>query len=46
MGNVILQRNYYDVTIKTFRFVNAHLTDAKKDELSNQNAAYKIIALE
>ena len=31
---------------KIFRFVNAHLPASKKGELANQNAAYKIIALE
>ena len=38
--NVILQRYYYEVTIKTFRFVNAHLAASNKIELANQNAAY------
>ena len=44
--NLISQRYYinYDLTIKTF--VDAHLPDTKKGELTNQNAAYKIIALE
>ena len=31
---------------KTFCFVYVHLTASNKGELSNQNAAYKIIALE
>ena len=39
LRNVILQRYYYDVTIKT-------LTASNKGELANQNTAYKIIALE
>ena len=30
----------------TFCFVTAHLTASNKGELANQNAAYKIIALE
>ena len=29
-----------------FRFVKAYLTASNKGELANQNAAYKIIALE
>ena len=35
LRNVILQRCYYEVTIKTFRLT--------KGELANENAAYKII---
>ena len=46
LRNVILQRYYYDVTVKTFRFGNARMTAWNKGELANQNAAYKIIALE
>ena len=41
--NVILQRCYYDVTIKTFRFVNAHLTASNKGELANQNKCNRIM---
>ena len=37
---------YYDVTMKTFRFVTAHLTASNKAKLANQNAAYKITSLE
>ena len=33
------------ITIKTFPFVNAHLTASKEGELADQNAAFKIIAL-
>ena len=32
--------------MKIFRFVTTHLTASNKGELPNQNAAYKIIALE
>ena len=41
-------RNVYhhDVTIKTFLFESAYLTTSTEGELANQNAAYKIIALE
>ena len=46
LRQVILQRYYYDVTIKTFRFVYVHLTASNKGELPNRNAAYVIIALE
>ena len=46
LRNVILQSCYYDVTIKTFRFVNEYLTASNKGELANQNTAYKINALE
>ena len=46
LNNVILQRYYCNITIKTFYFVTAHLTASNKGELANQNAAYKIIALE
>ena len=47
LRNVILQRYYNAVTMKkTFRFVNAHLTVSNKGELANQNAVYRIIALE
>ena len=45
LRKVILQL-YFDVTIITFGFGNAHLTNSNKSELANQNAAYKIIALE
>ena len=45
LRNVILHRYYYDITVKTFHFVNAHLTASNKGELTNQNAAYKTIAL-
>ena len=41
-----LQCYFYDVTMNTFRFVNTHLTTSNKGELANENAAYKIIALE
>ena len=41
---VILARYY--ATIKTIRFVNAHLNASNKVELANQNAVYKIIAFE
>ena len=46
LRNLILQRYHNDVTIKTFRFDNAHLTAPNKGKIANQNAAYKIIALE
>ena len=42
----MLQRYYYDVTIKIINFVNAHVTAPNKGELAYENAAYKIIALE
>ena len=42
LRNIILQR-YHDITVKTFRFINAYLTAWNKGELANQNAAYKII---
>ena len=34
LRNVILQRNFYDVTIQTFRFVNVHVIASNKDELA------------
>ena len=37
--------SFYDVAIKTFRFVNTHLTASNKNESANQNAVI-IIALE
>ena len=40
--SLILQHLYYDVTMKTYRFVNAHLTALDKGEYSLQNS----IALE
>ena len=43
---VILQCDFYDVTIKQFRFINAHFAASNYGILFNQNAAYKIIALE
>ena len=46
LWNVILQRYFYHVTIKKICFFNAHLTASNKGESANQNAAYKIIALE
>ena len=46
LRNVILQRYYYDATLTTFLFVHVHLTASNKGELTNQNAAYWIIALE
>ena len=46
LRNFIFQRYHYDVTIKTFCLVKAHLTASNKGELATQNAAYKIIALE
>ena len=39
------EKRHYDVTLKTFRFINSHLTASNKGESANQNAAYKIIAL-
>ena len=42
--NVILQPYY--ATMKTIRFVNAHLNASNKAKLANQNALYKINALE
>ena len=36
---------YYDVTIITCVFLNAHLTAPNKGGLANQNADYEIIAL-
>ena len=43
---IILQRYYYDVTIKTIHFVYTHVTATNKGELAYENAAYEIIALE
>ena len=40
-----LYLKFYDVAIKTFRFVNTHLTASNKNESANQNAVI-IIALE
>ena len=45
LRNVILQRYYYDITIRSFRFVNVHLIASNKGESANQKAAYKIIVL-
>ena len=42
LRKVIMQRSY----LKTFLFVNSHLTASNRGELANQNTAYKIIALE
>ena len=41
-----MQHYYDDITIKTFCFVDAHLTASNKGKLANQNTAYKIIKLE
>ena len=46
LWSVILQRYHYDIIIKTFCFVKAHITASSKGELANQSVAYKIIVLE
>ena len=46
LRNVILQRYYYDITIRSFSFVNVHLIASNKGESANQKAAYKIIVFE